>query len=108
MPELIRLQKAFAPVADRFQIVAIHNPDVETWARYDQVTRRLEQRFWDGKPLPFPVLLDGKGGTQVEWDVSMFPTDILVDPKGHAVERGDAEKLEAILRPLMPAAAGHK
>ena len=78
----------------------MHNPDVETWERYDQVTRRLEQRFWGGKPLPFPVLLDGKGGTQVEWDVSMFPTEILVDPQGNTVPQGDLDHFEATLRSL--------
>jgi len=103
LPRLIRLHERYRALHDRFAIVAIHNAAVKTLAELDRRTAAARARFWGGKPLPFPLLLDDDSLTYTEYGVSMFPTFMLVDPAGKVVERGDPERLEAELKKLQAA-----
>jgi hypothetical protein len=97
---LIRLHERYRALRDRFAIVAIHNSEVSTLAELDRRTATARARYWGGKPLPFPLLLDDDSLTYTDYGVSMYPTFMLVDPSGKVVERGDPERLEAELKKL--------
>jgi hypothetical protein len=61
----------------------------------DPIVRNL----WEGKPFPFPVLLDNSFETAERLSVESFNVKLLIDPAGHLVEEDEknlAEKLRAI------------
>ena len=46
-----------------------------------------------GKPLPFPVLINGDGKTSGIYGIRVWPTALLTDPSGHLVKFGNAATL---------------
>ena len=71
-----------------------------SWTRSSQLV--IEKR-WEGKTLPFPILLDATGKTVKAFGISAYPTNVLIDPEGRVVKaarRGRArEKLEELAPP---------
>jgi thiol-disulfide isomerase/thioredoxin len=51
------------------------------------------RRFLDAVSLTLPVLLDRDGAAARAWDVTMFPTTLLIDRRGspHSVVRGEVD-----------------
>ena len=98
---------AHADQRDRFTIVAIHDKSVKDWKELDEKLREkgIIQR-WEGKTLPFPVLLDPTGETTKAYGIQFFPTVILIDPEGKLVPGGDEKRLEEALAGAGPAKRG--
>jgi hypothetical protein len=78
---------------DRFEILAVHDHSAQS---FEEIEQHLEsfipgfkKNIWEGRNLPFPVLLDRTGKTLKTWQVQAFPTLVLLDPQGRIVERGD-------------------
>ncbi len=94
------LYAKYAELRDRFEILAFHDATVKTFAELDEKLAPIIEERWDGKELPFPVLLDPTRKTIKAFGISAYPTNVLIDPEGKVV-RGNAEKLlEAKLRDL--------
>jgi hypothetical protein len=100
---LIALYEAHADHRDRFEIFAVHDQSVKSFADLDQKLAKIKDRYWQGKDLPFPVLLDAAGKTEMLYGVRAHPTSLLIDPDGKLVGEASAADLEAKL-PLLSAA----
>jgi thiol-disulfide isomerase/thioredoxin len=101
LPELATFYKEHAADRDRFEILAICNTEGEkaqTIEAYDAIAAPIVEKVWEGKQLPFPVLIDGQGKTSGVYGIQSWPTVLLIDPEGHLVKNGDkatlAEKLD--------------
>ena len=64
MPELIAFYDQHAAARDRFEIVAVHSSDGESFQAIHGAYDRLVARAWGGKTLPFPMGFDSTGETQ--------------------------------------------
>ncbi len=106
-------------------VLALHDASVRSRAEYDSVFRRLKGAVFDGRDLPFPVLLDrptagqralafgdrqeGDGETTAAYSVSAYPTTILIDTHGtlaNQVDAGDPAQLRRAVEPLLKEATG--
>ena len=99
---MIEIYKKYGALRDRFEVLAIHNSDAASLAEMDLRLPGIRKRYWGGKALPFPVLLDDESLTWSEYKASKIPTYILLDPTGKVVERGGPERLAEELARLTP------
>jgi hypothetical protein len=88
---------------DRFEVFAVHDKTVKSFAELDEKLPPIKERFWQNRDLPFPVLLDATGETEKLYGIRSHPTGLLLDPDGKLVGEARAADLEAKLPPL-PAA----
>jgi thiol-disulfide isomerase/thioredoxin len=122
MPHLVELQRKFEgrPLA----ILAMHDQSVQSRAEYDRKIALTRQRVWDGRGLPFRVLLDrpdpkksddrdpeGTGITVNRYGIEGFPTLFVIDPDGVMVGRvgrskPERDRLETLVRELVEKAEG--
>jgi len=100
LPELIALYEDHANDRDKFEVIAIHDKSVKSLAELDTKLPKLKERFWQGKDLPFPVLLDATGKTEELYGIHSYPTGLLIDPDGKLVGAATPADLEAKLPPL--------
>ncbi|PQO40829.1 TlpA disulfide reductase family protein [Blastopirellula marina] len=101
LPQLTKFYEEHAADRDQFEILAICNTEHEearTIEAYDQATEEFVEKLWQGKRLPFPVLIDGEGKTSGVYGIQGWPTQLLIDPAGHLVQRGDLMMLEEKLK----------
>ena len=70
---------------DRFEIIAFHDASVDSLDQLKERLATLEAKVWNGKSLPFPVLLDTTGKTIEQYGITYYPTTILIDPEGKLV-----------------------
>lgn len=87
---------------DKFEILAIHDEQAKTFEELDKKLEGVKKNYWQGKDLPFPVLLDAKGETNKLFGVRHYPTGILIDPEGKLVGESHSSQLEDKL-PRLPA-----
>jgi thiol-disulfide isomerase/thioredoxin len=99
LPKLSKFYEEHKTDRDRFEILAIcnnWNDDVRTMKEFDRLAAPIVDAKWDGKPLPFPILIDGDGKTFEAYGVGSVPTTLLIDPDGNLLNGNDevlAEKL---------------
>ena len=105
LPELVTFYEEHAADRERFEILAICNTaqeEARTIEAYDALAAPLVKDVWGGKPLPFPVLIDGEGKTAEVYGIQRWPTVLLIDPEGRLVKGGDhttlGEKLKEAKR----------
>ena len=102
------LYEKYAALKDKFEVLAFHDASVNTFEELDEKLAPIIKERWDGKVLPFPILLDPTRTTLKAYGISAFPTNVLIDPDGKVV-KGNAEKnLEQNLDELAPPAAEKK
>ena len=115
MPRLVELQRKFA--GRPLTILAMHDQSVQSRAAYDAKFAAVRQRIWGGRDLPFPVLFDrpdptkaedsdpeGSGTTISRYEISGFPTLIVIDANGTLVDQvwfTDHDRLETLVRGLL-------
>jgi hypothetical protein len=97
---LIDLYEAHKNNRDKFEILAFHDGTVKDFAELDKNLESPRKRFWRGRDLPFPILLDATGETVKNWGIHAFPTTLLIDPEGKLVGEAREEELEEKLPPL--------
>jgi hypothetical protein len=97
---LIDLYEAHKNHRDKFEILAFHDGTVKDFAELDPKLESPRKRFWRGRDLPFPILLDATGETIKDWGIHAFPTTLLIDPEGKLVGQAREEELEEKLPPL--------
>jgi hypothetical protein len=73
----------------------------------DPKLANIKERYWQGKDLPFPVLLDATGKTEEWYGITAHPTGLLIDPEGKLVGQASPADLEAKL-PALPASTRWK
>jgi thiol-disulfide isomerase/thioredoxin len=100
LPELIALYEDHADQRDKFEIIAVHERGVKSFAELDPKLTEIKKRYWQGKDLPFPVLLDATGETAKLYGISHYPTGLLINPEGKLVGEVTAADLEAKLPPV--------
>ena len=100
MPELIVFYEDHAAHRDKFEILAIHDDAVKSFRELDQKLVRIKKEKWQGKDLPFPILLDGSKKTHALYGVDSWPTALLIDPDGKFVDEVGISTLEEKLPPL--------
>ncbi len=115
MPYLVQLSHRFEgrPIV----ILALHDQSVQSRVAYDRRIATVRQRLWEGRDLPFRVLLDqpdpdnhdgstgeGNGTTIKRYSITSFPTLFLIDRDGTmigAVDHSDHDRLESLVRNLV-------
>lgn len=100
MPELIAFYEDHAAHRDRFEILAIHDNAVKSFKELDQKLVPVKKNNWQGKDLPFPILLDGNKKTHTLYGIKSWPTSLLIDPEGKLVGEAGINALEEKLPPL--------
>jgi thiol-disulfide isomerase/thioredoxin len=99
LPKLSKFYDEHQADRDRFEILAVcWNEEVLTIEDYDRQAALIAEKFWAGKPLPFPVLFDGNGKTFDDYCVLGIPQSFLIDPDGNLVKGGDEGMLAAKLK----------
>ncbi len=100
LPELMRFYDEHADRRDRFEIIAFYvdpEGEMESLAELDRAIQPIVEHVWNGKTLPFPVLLDNTFKTWERFGLPGLPKVLLIDPAGKLIQ-GDtqtlAEKLE--------------
>jgi hypothetical protein len=78
---------------DQFEILAFHDASVKNFQELDKHLKSIILSKWNGKMLPFPILLDSTRTTIKNYGINSFPTLILIDPKGRVVPGGDEQEL---------------
>jgi hypothetical protein len=76
---------------------------VKSFAELDEKLPKIKEHYWQGKDLPFPVLLDATGKTEKLYGIRAHPTGLLIDPEGKLVGEAAASELEAKLPALSAA-----
>jgi len=84
-------------------VFAIHDPGVKSFSELDKKLASIKTKYWQGKDLPFPVLLDTEGKTGKLYGIHAWPTGLLIDPSGKLVGETDVAGLEAKLPRLSAA-----
>ncbi len=99
MPKLIKFYEEHADQRDKFEIIAFHDASAKTIAEIDQKLKEKDvfDKYWFGKNLPFPVLVDDTRTTIDGWGIRAFPTIVLIDPDGKLVKGGSLEMLKTEL-----------
>ncbi len=85
IPDLMRFADKYAAQKDQFVILTFHAPDVGNYEALEPHLKRLRESVWQGRGLPFPVLLDGTRRTVKAWKVRSYPTVFVIDPEGKLV-----------------------
>ncbi len=82
---------------DRFQMIAVHATRADSIADYEKKIAGVVEKYWGGRELPFPVLVDASGKTARNFGLVKYPLVVLIDPAGKIVRNGSPEKLDEIL-----------
>lgn len=88
---------------DKFEIITIHDPRATSFQMLDEKMADLSKNKWNGRKLPFPIILDTSGATLRAWGINAFPTAVLIDPEGKMVAKnhwGIDDQLEEELKKL--------
>jgi hypothetical protein len=93
LPELAKFYEKHKADRDKFEVLALHDGTAKSLAQVDEKTKASKEKYWGGKDLPFPVVLLS-AETIKEWEITGFPTKVLIDPQGN-IRRGDPEKILA-------------
>jgi hypothetical protein len=103
LPELIAFYEDHAAEREKFAIFAIHDDQVKSFRELDRKLADVKKKYWAGKSLPCPILLDGEKKTHELYGVNGWPTGVLIDPEGKVVSEASLAALEAKLTPLSAA-----
>ncbi|MCL4198894.1 MAG: hypothetical protein KJZ69_15510 [Phycisphaerales bacterium] len=81
-PEVAALVQRFTDLRDRFATVALHDRSAPTFEVLDGKMKDIIETKWNGRELPFPILLDSTGRTYRNFSITSLGTAILIDPQG--------------------------
>lgn len=90
-PTLMKFQKDHAADTDKSAILSFSfDEDISSVTELEKRLAPYAKDFWQGKPLPFPVLIDPTGRTQEKFGILSSPVIMIVDPAGCVAWSGDA------------------
>jgi len=102
LPNWVDFAEEHADDRDKFVILTVHDPQATDFAMLDERLKPVIQKYWNGKPLPLPIVLDTTGETVKNYGISSWPTAVLINPEGRLVQVKDEmpeEYLDAQLPP---------
>jgi thiol-disulfide isomerase/thioredoxin len=85
LPALVELDKELSAHREQFAILTVHHTSAKTLNELEPQLEQVRKTFWNGTPLPLPILLDATGQTIKNYDVGAYPTEFLIDPEGRLV-----------------------
>jgi thiol-disulfide isomerase/thioredoxin len=85
---------------DKYVVLTVHSPDVKSFTELDKKLTPVVRDTWNGRMMPFSILLDADGKIQQTFGVSHWPTTILFDPDGKLVGEVQPDELEQKLKPV--------
>lgn len=88
----------YADHRDKFEILAFHSVSAKSFAELDPKLRRIVEKRWGGRQLPFPILLDATGESLRRFSIKALGTHVLIDPEGRVVKADGLRTLEARLK----------
>jgi thiol-disulfide isomerase/thioredoxin len=94
LPRLMEFYERNRQYREQFEIVAFHDAKAKNFSELDRRLEPIISNVWNGKTLPFPILLDSTGTTIKNFGINIFPTTILIDPEGKVVAGGDESMLD--------------
>jgi len=93
MPKLFDLLEEYAD--EGLVIIGIHDDSVSDAKELHKKLKVIREKLWNGKPLPFPIAIDGGGETPVQgrhnpvrgattaaYGIPSWPTYVLIDRQG--------------------------
>ena len=93
LPWLMNFYETHKDKRDQFEILAFHDASVRDFQELDKHLKSIISSKWNGKMLPFPILLDSTRTTIKNYGIDSFPTAILIDPEGKVVVGGGESRL---------------
>lgn len=106
IPRMMEIHEDHAGEHDKYVVLTVHSSmRGQSFAEVDEALIPIIRDLWDGRALPFPILLDGEGKIAQTFGVSKWPTTILFDPEGKVVGEIDPDELEEKLAPIPPSVA---
>jgi hypothetical protein len=99
LPGLIDFYDEHKGHREKFEIIAFHDATAKDFGDLDKHLPSLREKFWRGRDLPFPILMDSTGQTIKAYDIHSFPTTLLIDPDGKLVGHASEDDLEKKLPP---------
>ena len=100
IPAMIAFDDLHKKDRDKYVILTIHDHSAKTLAAIEKRTANLKVTAWQGRELPFPILLDGDDKTEQAYGIHAHPTGILIDPEGNIVGESSPRTLAEKLPPL--------
>ena len=95
-----------ADLREHFEILAFHDDRAKTFEELDAKMEVVREKYWEGRSLPFPILLDATGKTLEVYGISAFPTNVLLDPDGNVVKCSPEKRLKEVLEGLAEKSGG--
>jgi thiol-disulfide isomerase/thioredoxin len=95
MPALMDFYEKHRAARGRFEIIAVHSPDGQSFEAIHEAYERLT-KVW-GRPIPFPLLFDATGETHKRWGIEAYPTMLLIDRDGRITGASSLSALAAKL-----------
>ena len=102
LPAVMDLWDDHADSRDQFAVLTVHGQGADDLDDLDRQLAPLARDAWNGRALPFPILLDDGGQTCAEFEVESLPTTVVIRPDGKVAEEG-LDELRAAL-PAVPVA----
>lgn len=103
----MKLWDEYEDQRDHFTILAFHDASAKTLEELDEKLAPTVRDAWDGRELPFPILMDATGETIKTYEITAFPTVILIDPEGKLVKGNAEQKLEEVLKEMRAKETGN-
>lgn len=100
---MIDFYEDHASERDKFEVLAIHDDEVKSFRELDKKLIDVKKKYWAGKSLPCPILIDGRKKTHELYGVHGWPTGVLIDPEGKVVGESSLSFLATKLAPLSAA-----
>ena len=111
MPNLMQIYDEFK---DRdVEMIAVHDDSVKSYDQLQTILKQLQKSQWNGREIPFPVVLDGGGEISVEgtgitvngattaaYGITSWPTTLVIDRDGRVRGSMSAHDLEAARKHL--------
>ena len=95
MPELIAFHDKYLSDHGKFEIIGVHE-GARSLKEMDENLKESIKGPWNGRTLPFPVLVDAGETTFTNFGIRSYPTQVLIDPEGMVVRDGQLSLLEQI------------
>jgi hypothetical protein len=100
LPKLMKFYEDHSSQRDKFEILSIcidYDGGLKSMADVDRALAPIVKHVWNGKTLPFPILLDPTFETWQRFGIPGLGAVILIDPNGNLV-RGDETTLAERLK----------
>ena len=91
MPEAMEFYESHAEFRSEFEVIGVcidFTGKLKSMRDLDSSLKPIVEKVWDGKEIPFPVVLDNSFATWERFGIPGLGTAVLVDPSGNVVAGG--------------------